>query len=68
MQFRPQLVCEVEGYAGMVGGAANCERGSVVGTEGRDIRGLARHSEKNADGGFALALLAHLFVLAQALP
>ena len=67
MQFRPQLVCEVEGYAGMVG-AANCERGSIVGTEGRGVRLLARHSDKNADGGFALTLLAHLFVLAQALP
>ena len=67
MQFRPQLVCEVEGYAGMVD-ATNCERGSIVGTEGRGVRLLARHSKLNADCGFALALLAHFVVLAQALP
>ena len=67
MQFRPQPVCEVEGYAGMVD-ATNCERGSIVGTEGRGVRLLARHSKLNADCGFALALLAHFVVLAQALP
>ena len=67
MQFRPQLVCEVEGYAGMVD-ATNCERGSIVGTEGRGVRLLARHSKLNADGGFALTLLAYVLVLAQAVP
>ena len=67
MQFRPQIVCEVEGCAGVVN-ATNCGPSSIVGAEGRGIRSLASHSKLNAGSGSALALLVHMFVLTQAVP